>query len=312
MTASFTKPGPLTPSSNLKLSNQHFIPGDMGDCHATRTGTATVHACNLARFNRHGQGFGIGHSFRVAQINSFGTLYNGEGQMAVASQLSRSEAKPCHPRYLVGLATRTSAWAVRTGLCPITCYKPLFLWLPLGLVAMLRYLDLDHSRRTPWLFFQGRWRDVEIRLGLRPRNLAGYLDWIFWHTPRRGKKREAKMDQASFFFCGGRLSRPLAPGGPPVRGRSQGDPTPAQHLSPCGPTRMWPFTTATPTWKREDLPHCHARAVLSLDGGLQEGRITTRRTPVTRDPPPRPGGRWDMLWLGSGFCPSSRHGVAIT
>lgn len=120
--------------------------------------------------------------------------------MAVASQLSRSEAKPCHPRYLVGLATRTSAWAVRTGLCPITCYKPLFLWLPLGLVAMLRYLDLDHSRRTPWLFFQGRWRDVEIRLGLRPRNLAGYLDWIFWHTPRRGKKREAKMDQASFFF----------------------------------------------------------------------------------------------------------------
>lgn len=148
----------------------------------------------------------------------------------------------------------------------------------------------------------GSLQDVEMRLGLRPRNLVGYLDWNFWHTPRRAKRREAKMDQASFFFlpCGGRPSRPLAPGGPPVvRGRSQGDPTPAQHLSPCGPTRVWPFTTATPTWKREDLLHCHARAVLFLDGGVQEERITTRRTPVARDTPAT--ARWALGHALVGF-----------
>lgn len=138
----------------------------------------------------------------------------------------------------------------------------------------------------------GSLQDVEMRLGLRPRNLVGYLDWIFWHTPRRAKKRKAKMDQASVFFfsCGGRPSRPLAPGSPPVvRGRSQGDPTPAQHLSPCGPTRVWPFTTATPTWKREDLLHCHARAVLSLDGGVQEERKNHNKTDASGPRHPRHG-----------------------
>lgn len=69
---------PPTPSSNLKLSNRHFLPVDMEGCHASRTGTATVHSCNLARFNRHGHGFSIGHSFRVAQITFFGILYNGK------------------------------------------------------------------------------------------------------------------------------------------------------------------------------------------------------------------------------------------
>lgn len=67
-----------TPSSNPKLSNRHFLPVDMGDCHASRTGTATVHACNLARFNRYGQAFSIRHSFRVAQNNSLAPCTTGK------------------------------------------------------------------------------------------------------------------------------------------------------------------------------------------------------------------------------------------
>lgn len=119
-----------TPSSNPKLSNRHFLPVDMGDCHASRTGTATLHACNLARFNRYGQAFSIRHPFRVAQNNFFGTLYNGKDQVATASQLSRNEAKPCHPRYLVGLATWTPARTIRTGLSPTPCYNTPFPWPP--------------------------------------------------------------------------------------------------------------------------------------------------------------------------------------
>jgi len=113
----------------------------------------------------------------------------------------------------VELATGTSVWTIRTDLCSIALsQKPFFgCHAPVSRSGSFSQNAVVVLRRRGSGFFAQ---------GAR----SGYLDWKFGHTPGRGKRREAKLDQESFFLCGGRLSRPLASGIPAARGRSQGDP----------------------------------------------------------------------------------------
>lgn len=83
----------------------------------------------------------------------------------------------------------------------------------------------------------GSLQDVEMRLGLRPRNLVGYLDWNFWYTPRRAKRREAKMDQASVFFFFMWWSSVTAPG--PWRPSSRPWPQPRRPHASTTPVAIW-------------------------------------------------------------------------